>query len=231
MSKQVVLITGISGYLGSKCVQHFLNDGTYEVRGTVRSATNEKKVAPLKAAFGDKFSELKLIEADLMNPESMINAIEGCDIVVHTASVFSMEKSFDKVVKPAVEGTRAVLEGCKKHKVKRLVVTSSCVAIHAQAKMKPEWTEDDWSEEAACSIYDLSKTRAEKLCWDFQAALPEGEKFEIVTINPGLILGKYLVKSTFQSADIIYDCLYGKFPKLDLDFCMVDVDDVANAHL
>jgi dihydroflavonol-4-reductase len=95
MSKQVVLITGISGYLGSKVTQHFLNDGTYEVRGTVRSATNEKKVAPLKAAFGDKFNDLKLIEADLMKPETMIKACEGCDIVVHTASVFTTTGTYD----------------------------------------------------------------------------------------------------------------------------------------
>jgi len=177
--------------------QHFLNDGSFEVRGTVRSATNEKKVAPLKVAFGDKFDQLKLVEADLMQPETMKKAIEGCDIVVHTASVFSIKGGYDAVVKPAVEGTRAVLEGCRDHKVKRLVVTSSCVAIHSQAKVKSTWTEEDWSEESACSTYDLSKTLAEKACWEFQAKLPEGEKFEIVTINPGLILGKYLVKSTF----------------------------------
>jgi nucleoside-diphosphate-sugar epimerase len=68
-----------------------LKDGSYEVRGTVRSATNEKKIAPLRTAFGEQFDQLKLVEADLMNAESLKKAIEGCDIVVHTASVFSMD--------------------------------------------------------------------------------------------------------------------------------------------
>ena len=45
----------------------FLEDGTYRVRGTVRSITNEKKIEPLKKAFGDLFSKLELVEADLLD--------------------------------------------------------------------------------------------------------------------------------------------------------------------
>ena len=35
-SKPLVLITGISGYIGSHVCKAFLEDGTYRVRGTVR---------------------------------------------------------------------------------------------------------------------------------------------------------------------------------------------------
>lgn len=99
----------------------------------------------------------------------MIKACEGVDIVVHTASVFSMNASYAGVVTPAVEGTRAVLEGCKQYKVKRLVVTSSTVSIHTAKNVKHTWTEEDWSVEADCPLYNLSKTKAERLCWDFQS--------------------------------------------------------------
>jgi nucleoside-diphosphate-sugar epimerase len=54
----------------------------------VRDKNNEKKVAPLKEAFGDLFEQLELVEADLLNPESLDLAIAGCDYVVHTASPF-----------------------------------------------------------------------------------------------------------------------------------------------
>jgi len=43
---------------------------------------------PLREAFGQKFDELEIVEADLENAESIHNAIEGCDYVVHTASPF-----------------------------------------------------------------------------------------------------------------------------------------------
>ena len=51
-----VLITGISGYLGSYVCYTFLKDGRFKVRGTVRDAKNETKVAPLREAFGDEFA-------------------------------------------------------------------------------------------------------------------------------------------------------------------------------
>jgi len=40
MSKPKVLITGVTGYLGSTCAKVFVEDGTYDVYGTVRSKTN-----------------------------------------------------------------------------------------------------------------------------------------------------------------------------------------------
>ena len=60
-----------------------------------------------------------------------MNAINGSDFVVHTASPFAVSfKSEDDAVKPAVEGTRAILEACKANKVKRLVITSSVAAVY-----------------------------------------------------------------------------------------------------
>ena len=63
----LVTITGVSGYIGSHCCKILLESGKYRVRGTVRSKTNEAKIAPLREAFGDKFDQLELVEADLLN--------------------------------------------------------------------------------------------------------------------------------------------------------------------
>jgi nucleoside-diphosphate-sugar epimerase len=54
-SKPTVLITGVSGYLGSHVALVFLKDGGYTVRGTVRDTKNEKKIEPLRKAFGELF--------------------------------------------------------------------------------------------------------------------------------------------------------------------------------
>jgi nucleoside-diphosphate-sugar epimerase len=85
-SKPTVLITGISGFLGSTICHTFLKDGTFNIIGTIRDVKNEKKLAPLRKAFGDLFNQLTLREADLNNEQSMINACEGAQFVVHTAS-------------------------------------------------------------------------------------------------------------------------------------------------
>lgn len=73
--KKKVVITGISGFLGSYVCDTFLRDGSYHVRGTVRDTKNEKKIAPLRKAFEERFEQLELFEADLMNPESLDKAV------------------------------------------------------------------------------------------------------------------------------------------------------------
>jgi nucleoside-diphosphate-sugar epimerase len=66
-----------------------------------------------------------------LNPESLDKAIEGQDYVVHTASPFPLivPKDENVLIKPAVEGTLAVLRAAHKHKVKRVVITSSTASV------------------------------------------------------------------------------------------------------
>ncbi len=202
-SLPLVVITGITGYLGSQVCQLFLQDGGYRVRGTVRSTTNEEKLAPLKKAFGADFHRIELVEADLLKEESLAEAIKGCDYVVHTASPFPGDEPKDEqiIIKPAVEGTLAVMRAAHYNKVKRVVITSSSVAImmHLPAHSKELYNESDWSDLKACNAYYKSKTLAEKAAWDFLEALPEHEKFELVTINPSLILGPSFIQTDFTS--------------------------------
>lgn len=130
MSK--VLISGISGYLGSHVCHLFLQDGSFKVRGSVRDKNNEKKLQPLKDAYGEKFNEIELVELDLLNDESINKAAEGCDYIVHTASPFPMignKLTPDQIIKPAVEGTLSMMRAAHKNKVKRIVITSSAVAV------------------------------------------------------------------------------------------------------
>ena len=55
-TKPVVVITGVSGYLGSHVALVFLKDGSYTVRGTFSDNKNPKKVEPLRKAFGEYFN-------------------------------------------------------------------------------------------------------------------------------------------------------------------------------
>jgi len=73
---------------------------------------------------------------------------------------------------------------------------------------------------------------AEKAAWDFVEKLPADEKFELVCINPGLVLGPNLNGGNFSSGDIISQFLLGKMPGLPhSQIQIVDVRDVAQAHL
>jgi dihydroflavonol-4-reductase len=76
-SKSKVVITGITGFLGSHVCDVYLKDGSFHVRGTVRDKKNEKKIDPIRKAFGENFDKLELFEADLLKPETLDAAIEG----------------------------------------------------------------------------------------------------------------------------------------------------------
>jgi dihydroflavonol-4-reductase len=130
-SRKKVVITGITGFVGSHICDYFLKDGSFDVRGTVRDKNNENKLAPLKKAYGENFNKLEIVEADLLKPETIDEAIKGCDYVVHTASPFPAEPPKDEniIIKPAVEGTLAAMKAAHKYKVKRFVLTSSVAAI------------------------------------------------------------------------------------------------------
>lgn len=82
------------------------------------------------------------------------------------------------------------------------------------------------------SAYSLSKLLAEKAAWDYQKSLPEGERFELTTVNPGLVLGEALVGKGFASGEVITDIMVGKNPgQPRVMFPTVDVKEVAQAHL
>ena len=189
----------------------------------------------LKKAFGEElFGKLELVEADLLDEESLIDACEGSTYIVHTASpVLFDEKDEEKLVKPAVSGTVAIMKAARKHGVKRVVITSSTAAIAGGQDIKKTLTEEDWSELGDdTAAYFKSKTLAEKAAWDFVKDLPEEEKFGLVTINPVVVMGPTLTGGYSETVDLGKQIVMGEIPMYPKTaIAVVDVRDVSNAHL
>ena len=95
------LVTGANGYIASHVVDQLLKQG-HHVRGTVRSLDDKEKVDALKS-----LGPVEIVEANLMDDESLRKAVKGIDIVMHVASPIPSFKEGDdeeSFVKPAVEG-------------------------------------------------------------------------------------------------------------------------------
>eukprot|EP01022_Parablepharisma_sp_SALTPOND_P030397 TRINITY_DN761_c0_g1_i5.p1 TRINITY_DN761_c0_g1~~TRINITY_DN761_c0_g1_i5.p1 ORF type:complete len:371 (+),score=28.89 TRINITY_DN761_c0_g1_i5:89-1114(+) len=227
-----VLVTGATGFLGAHIILQLLQK-RYLVRGTVRDKSNEKKLAFLKTF--PSLDHLELVEADLLKPLTLQEAVKGCDYVIHTASPFPADSPSDEsfLIKPALEGTVALLKACNEAKcVKHVVITSSIVAItNLAGPAKPQYDENDWADPEDNTAYNKSKILAERAAWELYRTL-ENRSFKMTVINPGFILGPSLFAGDFTSADRIKKLMSGELKFLPkIAFCVVDVRDVAAAHI
>ena len=233
-----VLVTGASGFIATHIIQQLLRAGQTKVRGTVRSLSNEAKVKPLQELLPNATYPLELVEADLLNEISWREAVRDCTYVYHVASPLPPEVPSDEneLIKPAVDGTLNVLKACAESgTVKRVVLTSSLGAVSAGLYGNSgKYSESDWSDETKCPPYEKSKLKAELSAWEFVENLEEGKRFELVTMNPSVVIGPPLTMSNGQSTSLmtVKKILAHEIPVLfRLNLAIVDVRDVAMAHI
>jgi dihydroflavonol-4-reductase len=232
--KTTVLVTGASGFVGIHCVAALLKEG-YQVRGTIRSLEKEAALRKTIAKLSEGDERLSFVEANLLNDTGWAAAVQGCDYVLHVASPFPLmePEHEDDLIVPAREGTLRVLRAAAENKVKRVVLTSSVAAVaYGHPKEKTHFDENDWSDADSPTIgaYPKSKTLAEKAAWDFVKS--SGGGMELVTINPGLILGPLPDTNSRTSGVLVQSLMTAIIPGLArMHFNAVDVRDVAEAHL
>ncbi|KJH53116.1 NAD dependent epimerase/dehydratase family protein [Dictyocaulus viviparus] len=227
----VVLVTGASGYIASHCVKLLLDDG-YRVRGTVRSLKNEKKVAPIRKLQQDE--RLELVEADLLNEDSWKSAVSGCQYILHIASPFMIVPNAS-CVDIAVNGTLNVLRAAsKEYSVRKVVLTSSCVAVNEGHPQNKVFDETSWTDVSHPNVdhYVKSKTLAEKAAWNFVDNIKDGNKFALTALNPTFVLGPLMIDEEGASVSLMRRFLNKEMPGVpDLNLPCVDVRDVAKAHV
>ena len=235
---QPVLVTGATGYIARHVVAQLLDAG-HTVRGTARSAGS---LARLKADLTPHLAEagsvdrFTLVAADLTSDAGWAEAVAGCAVVHHVASPIpsAPPKHADELIVPARDGTLRVLRAAADAGVQRVVLTSSVAAVlYGVDRAGKVFTEADWSnpDDPRIGAYEQSKTLAERAAWSFAQSLP-ANGMQLTTINPGLVLGPMFGDAMSTSNEMVKKLLDRAFPACpDLTYCMVDVRDVAAAHL
>jgi nucleoside-diphosphate-sugar epimerase len=212
MSKRV-LVTGASGYMAGHVIAELKEHG-YTVRGTARRPVD---------GLDD------VVTADLSRDDGWAEAVDGCDHVLHVASPFprNAPRTEDEIVRPAVDGTLRVLRAAANAGVRRVVMTSSLVAVSSGHPNGPVRTEADWAVVGRSTPYSRSKTLAELAAWDF--AVKSG--LELVTLTPGMVFGPLRTTAVGTSVEVIRRLLNREVPASPkMGFAVVDVRDVATAQ-
>lgn len=235
-----IMVTGATGFVAGWIVKELLEAGA-TVHAPVRNPNRIDKVKHLIDIADASSGQLHLFEADLLEDGSYKEAMDGCGVVFHTASPFTIavKNPQEELVTPAVHGTRNVLETVNEvESVTRVVLTSSCAAIYgdnADIAKAPggQLDESIWnvSSSLAHNAYSYSKTLAEKVAWEIAAAQP---RWTLVVVNPSLVIGPALqARPTSESFSLVRQMGDGtmRMGAPRWGFGVVDVRDLALAHV
>ncbi|OWM64942.1 hypothetical protein CDL15_Pgr028660 [Punica granatum] len=212
----------------------------YSVRATIRSSTDGRKrdLSFLESLPGAP-EKLQIFTADLNDPESFSEAIEGCTGVFHVATPVDFEDREPEqvVTQRAIDGTLGILKASLKSKTgKRVMYTSSLYALCVNTTGAAMLDESYWSDveyiravKLNRGSYMISKTLTEKAALEFG----ESNRLDVVTIIPPFVTGPFVCDKLPDSVRISMAMIFGNqddYPYLG-HTCIVHVDDLASAHI
>jgi NAD dependent epimerase/dehydratase len=171
LNGRAVLVTGAGGFIGGHLVAELVRQGA-SVRAFVRyNSRNER--GTLDWLHRDIVTELDVVLGDLRDVESVANAVEGTDVILHLGAQVAIPYSY---VNPRdffetnVLGTLNVAQAALRECVERLVHTSTS-EVYGSAQTIPITEQHPLEPQ---SPYAASKLAADKLmdAWHRSFDLP-----------------------------------------------------------
>jgi nucleoside-diphosphate-sugar epimerase len=179
------LVTGGGGFLGSHIAKRLLS------RGDDVCVLGRKKYSFLP-------SSIESIQVDLRDREEVVKACENMDAVFHVGAmtgIWGKKNDFHEI---NVNGTKHIIEGCKKYGVKKLIYTSSPSVVFNHESLENADESLPYADSYYCE-YPKSKAIAERLVMRANG----DDSLQTVSLRPHLIWGPgdpHLVPRIIDSA-------------------------------
>ena len=168
-----VAITGASGFIGSHLARRLVAAGAC-VRATVRPKSH-KHLVP---------AGVKTVVADLKDTAALSKAFNAAEFVFHTAAAVGFQEDWDYFYQTNVIGTSNVIAAARAAGVRRLVHTSSIVAVGASRAPTLLDESAAWNLGTLRAPYATSKREAE-----LTALAASDSRLHVVVVNPGCVVG------------------------------------------
>jgi len=210
----MIVVTGATGLVGNVLLHDLAAEGATGLRAVVRRGSSTAVLSDL---------DIEFVEGDILDPDSLVRAFDGADVVYHLAGTVSIASGGYKELRKAnVDGTRNVLVACRRAGVGRLVYASSVHALvrqpHGTCLTETVAVDPDQVHGA----YDRTKAEATRLV--LQAAQ---EGLDAVVVYPSGILGPFDHRPSPTGAAIVA-CGRGRIGAyVRGGYNFVDVRDVA----
>ena len=194
----VSFVTGATGLVGSHLLYDLLLNG-YSVKALKRPQSDVTQIQKTFEFLSQTptidvealFQKIEWIDGDILDFQSMSDAINGCTQVYHAAAVVSFSKKDKAEMKQTnVGGTANIVNVCVEKNIPLCFVSSIAALGNPSSTLLTEdgyalITEKDyWHTTAGRSAYSGSKYKAEMEVW---RGIAEGLK--AVIVNPSVILG------------------------------------------
>ena len=183
----VAFVTGATGLIGAHLLYELLQKG-YGVKALKRSHSNLLQVRKTFALYSDDadalFGQIEWTDGELLDFQSMSEAIEGCTEVYHAAAVVSFSRADRaEMMRINVGGTANMVNLCLEKKIPLCHVSS--IGALGRSESGGLITEKDlWQTAKGRSAYSYSKYKSEMEVW---RGIAEG--LQAVIVNPAVILG------------------------------------------
>lgn len=214
-----ILVTGSTGFIGSR-LSLMLAEKGYTVHALCRNKNSS--LIPLH-------NNIHLFEGDILNKESLLNAMKDCRQVYHTAALAKMwSKNKNDFYNVNVNGTKNVLHTAMKCGIEKLVHTSTCGVLGPALKYPV--TENDPRITGFPIDYERTKFLAEL---EVKSFIENG--MNAVIVNPSRVYGEGPVTDSNTVSKIICAYLKGRWRINPANGKQVSnyayIDDVVRGHI
>jgi len=165
------LVTGGGGFLGKAIVRELLEDG-FNVSSFSRGSYPELEGMGVLSHRGD-----------LGDAAAVSEAVEGNDVVFHTASRVGFWGRYEDFHRTNVEGTGNVIDACRNHRVRYLVYTSSPSVVFGGRDIEGADESIPYPKEHG-SHYNRTKAIAERMVLG-----ANGKDLMTLSLRPHLVWG------------------------------------------
>lgn len=249
MGEELILLTGATGHLGYRTLMLTLEAG-YKVRAAVRSQAKAETIltAPSIKALAPGSNLDFVIVPDILADSAYDDAVKGVNAILHIASPLAIAtEDYERdIITPAIKGTTNILKAAAKEpSVKRIVITSSIVAVIPWAEFMTReathiYTADDSTPDPSgpyahsFEAYGAAKTKALNATKRFIKR--EKPTFDVINVMPGFFVGKNELVT--HSKDIssgtngaAFAQILGNVSNQANPGSLQHVDDVAKVHV
>jgi dihydroflavonol-4-reductase len=186
MKIRKIAVTGASGHVGNVLCRELKRQG-FEVNALLYKDPNDLEK-----------TGVDIIEGDILDQSSLQKLCENADVVFHLAARISISnKSRKEVFKTNVEGTKNLLDVCKKNNILKFIHFSSIHALDP-FPLEQELNEERPYVEKITMAYEQSKLESEKLVFK---AIENG--LNAIVLNPTAIIGPHDHKPSFLGQALI----------------------------